>query len=657
MLKICRLLALSFCILFFTDCYSQDRIIDSLKIVLRNTKVHDTTKLQSISDVMDSHYSQDDKNYYYLNNMLGKLALKNYKKGSTSKEQMIYAEWLASYYSIVANEYTQKAMPEKALAYHDKTIAILKSIKSYDEMHVAALGKAAFYVIMEKDKEAIPLIYAALKYFEKDTTKYIEQMSYALTMMSNVYSGQNQFEKAIYYNLKAIGYYDAFYKKNPSNHGLYLKALCLNDIAFCYTRMKKFNESIAYSKKSLAITKKIGADSQTALALARMGEAYIKLSHFDESEKLYQEVLGMKTLSEANDNLPITMSTLGLGMLYLEKGDLAKASQYANKGFALSKESGNISLQKQGADLLYTINLKARNFEKALEMYKYYEKIVDSSQILESKNVFEKQQLQYDFEKKELNYKLVSQKKAAVKNNWLIGLSGAIVVLLLGIYFYYRNNKQKQEIAGLEKNQIKQKLLITQMNPHFIFNSIGNIQGLINDKKDKDAVNYLTKFSKLTRQILENSNENYISLAEEVEMTENYLSIQQLLYPDKFTFKIDIEDNIDTENIFLPPMLTQPFIENAIKHGVNTTENGRIDIRFYLNDSKLFFEVTDNGKGFDASKKIENHKSLAMTITKERLINYTRNQDFVVHTANIKDSEENVVGAKVSFEIPYIYEN
>jgi len=658
MVKIFRLLALAFCVFLFSKSYSQDRIIDSLKLVLRNPKLHDTTKLQVISDVMNDHYSQDDKNYYYLNTLLGNLAFKKYKKGNTSKEQIVYAEWLASYYSTLANDYSQKAMPEKALAYHDKTIALLKSIKSYDEMHVAALGKAAFYVIMEKDKEAIPLVYAALKYFEKDTQKYIEQMSYTLTMLSNIYSGQSQFEKAIFYNKKAIGYYDAFHAKKPSNHILYLKALCYNDIAFCYTRMKKFHESIAYSKKSLVLTKKVGADSQTALALARMGEAHIKLSRFDEAEKLYQEVLDMKTLTAANDNLPITMSTLGLGMLYLEKGDLDQANLYSVKGFALSKETGNIALQKQGADLLYTINLKTKNFEKALEMYKYYEKIVDSSQIIESKSAFEKQQLQYDFEKKELNYKLVSQKKTAVKNSWLIGLSGAILVLLLGIYFYYRNNKQKQAIAGLEKNQIKQKLLITQMNPHFIFNSIDNIQGLIHDKKDDDAVNYLSKFSKLTRQILENSNENYISLSEEVEMIENYLSIQQLLYSNKFSYRIDVEEEIDTEAILLPPMLTQPFIENAIKHGLgNKDKNGMIEIHFYLKESKLFFEVSDNGKGFDAEKKVTNHKSLAMTITKERLVNYTKNIDFVVQADNIKDTNENIVGAKVSFEIPYIYEN
>src|SRR5690606_5791642 len=150
-----------------------------------------------------------------------------------------------------------------------------------------------------------------------------------------------------------------------------------------------------------------------------------------------------------------------------------------------------------------------------------------------------------------------------------------------------------------------------------------NIRSLINNKQNDEAVDYLGKFSKLTRQILENSNENYISLEEEVEMIENYLSIQQLLYNDKFDFTVIVENGIDVESIFLPPMLAQPFIENAIKHGLgNTLENGKIAVYFFLKDARLFFEVTDNGKGFDTDKKVGNHKSLAMTITKERLVTY-----------------------------------
>ncbi|WP_264520196.1 tetratricopeptide repeat protein [Flavobacterium sp. N1994] len=712
MFKIIRFVSVLAFLFISSASYGQDKIIDSLKIVLRNPKLHDTTRIQLISDVMDANYHNEyDKNYLYLSGMMGALAEKNYEKSTTPTLHKKYGEWLGTYYSALANDLSHKTLYEKALAYHDKALGILKSVKSLDNYYVANLNKAQLYTLMKQEDKAIPLIFASLKFFEKDKKRNAEQVPYALTMMSHVYREQQQWDKAIEYSKEAVKYYDISYSENPVKHTLYLKATSYTSIAYAYSKLKKYSESLEYSNKALEITRKIRADTQTGLALSRAGDTQMKLSNFEEAEKLFLEVLGMKTLPP--DNIAIAVSNFNLGILYFKKGEVAKAGPYADKAFELSKKTGNVTLQKDVANLLYDIYTANKDYEKAIKIYQFNEKISDSSQIQSSKNElaqqllkynFEKkelqqkiiqekklaeieleaekknalvksrnkmaqQQLMYDFEKKELSQKLIqgkklsaikldAQKKTAAKNNLLIGLSGLLLLILVGAYFYYRNNKQKQAIAGLEKNQIKQKLLITQMNPHFIFNSIQNIRSLIFNKQDQDAVNYLDKFSKLTRQILENSNENYISLAEEVEMIENYLAIQQLLYNNKFTYWVAVEEAIESDSIFLPPMLTQPFIENAIKHGLSDTSvNGKVAIHFYLKDTKLFFEVTDNGKGFDSVQKSTNHKSLAMTITKERLVNYTKNQDFVVVTDNILDNETKVIGAKVVFEIPYIYEN
>ncbi len=649
---------LYFTVLFSVAAHCQDQVMDSLKVVLKNPKLHDTTRLQIISDVMTSHYDDYDKNYYVLNNMLGDLALKNYKKKNGEQEQKVYTEWLAGYYSAVASEYLHKSVREPSLVYHDKAIALLRSIKSYDEMYVAYLAKAGFYVMDDKVDKAIPLIFESLKYFEKDETHYVDEMSYALQMLARIYSEQNQFHKSIAISYKAVRFFDAAYKQDPNNHILYLKSLSYGSIALCYSRMKQYQKTIDYCNKVLVITKNLRADTQTGLALSRAAEAHMKLSNFAEAERLYNEVLDMKSLSEATDDIAITASTIYLGVLHYKKGNYAKAIDFAKKGFDLSKKTGNISMQKDAADLLYKLSLNNKDYKKALEMYQFTEKLIDSSQIQSSNNALAQQTLKYNFEKKELNYKLASEKKAAVQNNVLIALSGLLLLLIFGGYFYYRTMRQKQSIAVLEKNMMKQKLLVTQMNPHFIFNSIENIRSLIYDKQNDQAVNYLTKFSKLTRQILENSNENYISLHEELEMTENYLAIQQLLYNYKFDYSIEVGDQIDAESLFLPPMLTQPFIENAIKHGLsNIMQNGKIAIRFYFDGTKFFFQVSDNGKGFSTNQKDSNHKSLAMSITKERLATYTKSIDFTVETSNITDDNQKIIGAKVIFEIPYIYEN
>ncbi len=707
-----RLALLFVCLFAFSAAYSQDKNIDSLKIVLKNPKLHDTTRIRAISDVMDANYHDNyDPNYLYLNAMLGKLALANYSKKNSPALHKSYAEWLGTYYSAVAADYSHKKQNDESLRYHNLAIETLRSVKSYDDMYVAYLNKAQLYTLIKEEDKAIPLIFASLKYFEKDRQRNLQQLPYALTMLSHVYRDQQKWEKAIEYSSQAIKYYDLSQAQSPNNRTLSLKATSYSNIANGYSKLKDYKKTLEYCDKALEITRKIKANAQTGLILARMADTHMKLSDFEHAEKLYQEVLELKNLQP--NSITIAVSNHGMGILNFKKGDFTKAEAFAEKAFEISKKTANVTLQKDIASLLYDIYLAKKDPEKALAIYRFNEKISDSSQIQSSRNElaqqvlrydFEKKELQqkieqdkkmadlqlaeekkralevskselaqqrlrYDFEKKQLNEKLVQGKKltalkldaereTAEKNNMLLALSSVLVLISLGGYFYYRNSRQKQAITVLEKNQIKQKLLITQMNPHFIFNSVQNIRSLINNNQNDEAVEYLGKFSTLTRQILENSNENYISLEEEVQMIQNYLAIQQLLYENKFSYTVVVEENIDAESVFLPPMLAQPFIENAIKHGLsNMAENGKIAVHFYLKENKLFFEVTDNGKGFGAHKIGSNHKSLAMTITKERLVNYTRNKDFVVQTDNLFNPDGKIKGAKVVFEVPYIYEN
>jgi LytS/YehU family sensor histidine kinase len=193
------------------------------------------------------------------------------------------------------------------------------------------------------------------------------------------------------------------------------------------------------------------------------------------------------------------------------------------------------------------------------------------------------------------------------------------------------------------------------MNPHFIFNSVDNIQSLIHNKQDQEAISYLGKFSKLTRQILENSNEETISLNEELSTLENYLTIQQLLYNNSFTFSIEVDESIDKENIFLPPMLTQPFVENAIKHGLkNKTQGGQVKVKFFMKEQSLFFEVSDNGSGLE-EKAGTGHKSMSTRIVTERL-NTTAKKPIEIQTKNRVENNE-VKGVITTFEIPYICDN
>lgn len=507
-------------------------------------------------------------------------------------------------------------------AFSDATQGLKVSLRMKDSLMIGRsyLQIGRCYYLKKDYKKSKESFDSAIGIFRKIDN--ISQLCDALSELAKLYVDKKEYRTA----LRLFSEAENAATKIPTD--VYKLPHLYGNMARCYNEMGNNKLAIDYYLKTLELTGKLGpgmmvTDLTTKTLIA---ELYIETGQYDLAEKYLKLALDVAKVTNTLDDLRIIY--LDFSVMYNLKKEYKKA--YDNHVMYVTYSDSIMNQEKMEA--LEDLSAKYQT-----------EEVISKNKLLEKKNALQK---------------AYAEKEQSRKNNWLIALSGLVLLMVLGGWFYYRNNKQKQAIAGLEKTQIKQKLMITQMNPHFIFNSIENIRSLIYDKQNDDAVNYLGKFSKLTRQILENSNENYISLAEEVEMIENYLAIQQLLYYNKFNFNIVVAPTIDAETIFLPPMLTQPFIENAIKHGLsNTSVNGMVDIHFYLKDSKLFFEVSDNGKGFDNSQKIENHKSLAMAITKERLVTYSKNQNFVVQTDNITDTNGKVSGAKVNFEIPYIYEN
>lgn len=621
-----------------------------MKRIIGNPKIHDTSKLQTLSNVMGSKYNELDPRFQYLNKMMGKIALENYQKKNTEELQHVYAAYLAAHYSGMTIECGAKGDEKNALAYADKGIDIYRKEKLYYHMYSSMVGKAVYLSKINRSQEAIKILFSALDYFEKNREEYTDGIPYVLSTIASIYSDQNNETKAAEYFKKSIAFYEESQSLNENDQF----SLCVlySNLGTSLSALKQYESANAYFEKALSLSRKLGDDATSSIILSKLGQVQMNLSHLDKAEALLKESLQGNLDDQASSNAFVT-----LGELYVAKKDFRQADQVLSDALDIARRIKNLALMEQSSKLLLKVSRENKDFKKALRMYEFHDSLTDSGKMEAAKNEMAQRQLKYDFEKKELQYKLVSQKRNAVKNNWLIALSGALLLLALGGIFYYRNSRQKQAIALLEKGQIRQKLLISQMNPHFIFNSIENIRSLIRSGQNDQSVDYLSKFSRLTRQILEYSNENYISLTEEVEMIENYLSIQQLLYENKFTFLTVVDEHIDPETILLPPMLTQPFIENAIKHGLSSlTGGGRVEVRFFLEDSRLFFEVTDNGKGFGDQKPVSDHKSMAMSITKERLAWYMKKDDFHVKTENL--TQDGVIaGARVRFEIPYIYEN
>ena len=258
---------------------------------------------------------------------------------------------------------------------------------------------------------------------------------------------------------------------------------------------------------------------------------------------------------------------------------------------------------------------------------------------------------------------------------WATWLFKTIVVLVLVgsvlLFFKLRENRIKKEQArqtAINKQiaEIRMIALRGQMNPHFIFNSLNSIQHFITTRNKEEALNYLSKFSKLIRKILENSRENTVSISNELQLLELYIQLEQLRFNNKFDYHIAIDESIDKENTEIPPLLIQPYIENAILHGlINKNEKGDLWLSLERNNGLLICKIEDNGIGRTRAQEIEKgkvsrHKSLGIKVTEERLSGLFELLDYkmevvtedLFETKKASEETPQPAGTRVTISIP-----
>ncbi|MBG7612058.1 histidine kinase [Polaribacter sp. BAL334] len=231
------------------------------------------------------------------------------------------------------------------------------------------------------------------------------------------------------------------------------------------------------------------------------------------------------------------------------------------------------------------------------------------------------------------------------------------------------NIEMQKQISSLKeqiklKNKIDELALISlrsQMNPHFIFNALNSIKHYIINNETKNAAHYLTKFSKLIRKILEASNSKEITLQEELETIELYISIENIRFSNEIDFQIIINEKIKLNTIKIPPLILQPFLENAIWHGLSTKQKDKkIFISIDKKDNKhIVISIEDNGIGRKAAEKIKleksiKRKSIGIHLTKNRLSNFVKSykNDYTIIYKDLEDDFKNSLGTRVVLKIP-----
>jgi two-component sensor histidine kinase len=329
-------------------------------------------------------------------------------------------------------------------------------------------------------------------------------------------------------------------------------------------------------------------------------------------------------------------------------GRKEQAISLADSGLHISALHSQKSIHASHLVEVSQLYSKLGNYQKALELYQEADAISDSIQSIDNARIVGELEEKYNKAKNEKIITTLSQEKHISQLQIRVLVFGVVIALvaIILIVFVYRLSllKKKQEVIE-SKYRLNQALV----NPHFLSNALVSIQRFMMENNTVQASNYLTKFSRLMRQLLEYSREELITIEEEIELLSNYLDIQKLRLKNRFDYEVKIDQNLSLSDSKIQPMFAQPFVENAIEHGVANIENGKIEISFSSQGDKLLLAISDNGKGISLSSS-EGHQSLSTKIIRERiaLLNKTNKKPIELTIDNITTG----TGTRVQLTLP-----
>ena len=338
-------------------------------------------------------------------------------------------------------------------------------------------------------------------------------------------------------------------------------------------------------------------------------------------QKRYDDEIDLRNQSvlynaENKNFAEVTKDKVEIGKTLHAKGETSAALKEVEEAAMIADTLNNPKDQANAFLTLADLYEKNGRNNQALTAYKKYSNAIariekqNEHQLLEKSVLIRKQRDIEELTKDvSIGQREETIERATVFRQELIiyGLLLIILIVIVTSYFIYKN-AQASKVAN---QLLALKSLRSQMNPHFIFNALNSVNHFISEKDERTANKFLAEFSQLMRLVLENSQEDFIPLNTEHEILSLYLKLEHYRFRDKFDYEIQFDPDINADSIEVPPMLIQPYIENAVWHGLRYKESkGKLILRFHKDSKNLVVEITDNGIGRKKSEasKTENQK-------------------------------------------------
>lgn len=513
----------------------------------------------------------------------------------------------------------------------------------------------------------IDAIKSALDYNQKaleiaDTIKnpsihIVRNINIALNSIGNLYQSLEQYDLAI------EKFEEALERERELNN---IRGLAINNqnIGDCLEHKGELDEALKYYRKSLAYNEEAHLEYGEVICKNSIAQVYLKKKQPKNALKLLGSLV--EPTLRIGDNFISSSVFVNLGWTHTQLGNYNNAEHYFNEGLTMAVGSNIPNMVEASYRHLAELEEKKGNFKVAKE---YLQKSYQIEKEITSERNFRYINdviMRYQTEKKNNQIEILENKsqiaELKLRKNKTSLLVGLLILILTStiLFILYRQYQTKNEkkVLSLEQNMLR-----SQMNPHFLFNSLNSIKLYIINNDKKNAVHYLNKFSKLVRKILEGSSNKEITLDEELETAELYLNIENIRFSNEIDYEITVDEDIQPENIKIPSLVLQPFLENAIWHGLSSKQDDKnLWIRISrVDDFHIQITISDNGVGrYAAEKAKENRilkrKSVGIDITRERLANFAKDyqNEFDVTILDLFEEDGQPKGTEVVLKIPTI---
>ncbi len=551
----------------------------------------------------------------------------------------------AYYHSLMAEVYYYKQDIDESLNAYQHSLKLFETSGDSSRSAVLYNNIGLIYYLKADYDKALNAYNESLQWELKGTNKTGIAQSYQnLGMISSKYA---RYDEALSYYAEALKIYeDLEYVQGIGdiNNNMAVMAVRKNDNKLAFKHYKNAFDAFVNLNDSTSMAK----------VASNLGNLFHYEGQIPRAKEYFNVALEVFKANDDKVNLVHTYSMIG--EMYLTLNDLDKAIEAYDLADKYNAEIGLVELEMDNRYDLYEAFKKNGDYESALIAYERYIFLNDSILNNEAKYKVVELEKKFHSEKSQKELLILRAKQERTRlYMWGLSIFFLLSTIIALIWVNVLKIKEKQRSITMEH-----KVLRTQMNPHFIFNSLSALQCIIMENNRDEAMDFVADFSNLMRLVLQYAKEETITLKKEKEILEKYMSLQNRRFDNKINYKINFDEQMPLEQIVVPPMLAQPFLENAIEHGQLTKEDSYIHVNLKRKNDKLEFAIEDNGIGIKNSMKQKQfidspHKSFALKLTKERLKllnNKDRNGRI---TFRIEDlSESGMKGTRVVFQVPYM---